>query len=190
MPRMLSKKVTDDIKAGVRKGQPKKQAVAIALAKAQNDILVGTDQITNVFSDMGISTAEAAKSLNILADVLGSSSRNVTITRRKGKNRDTARIEGKDIHGGHVSISPLGVKTFEIQVNFKDQSFLDSFQVGDRVTVSGKIVKKTLHLQIVDRKIQGEDVALLYLEDRFRSYLVKHPETEEENLDILHELSQ
>ena len=140
---------------------------------------------------LGISAEEATKAFQSLAELLGgSSARNVTITRRKSKNRDSARIEGKDIHGGHVSISPSGVKTFEILVNIEDKFLLCPFQVGDRVIVSGKFVKEALHLQVVDRKIQTGDACLLYLEDRFRSHLVQYPETEEENLDILHELSQ
>ena len=152
--------------------------------------LTSIGQLAKAFGDSGISAEEATKSLNVLADVLGSSSRNVILTRPKGKNRETIRIEGKDIHGGHVSISSSGVKTFEVQVNFENKFLLDQFQVGDRVVLSGKIVKKRLNLQIVDRKIQAGDVALLYLEDRFRSHLEKQPETEEEGLDILHELSQ
>jgi len=142
-------------------------------------------------SQVGVSAEEAAAAFKALGAVIGSSPRNIVLTRPKGKNRDTARIEGKDIHGGHVSVSPRGVKTFEVLVNYEDRFILNPFQVGDRVIMSGKLVPKKLNLQIVERKIDHTDRALLIMEDQVLAHRRKPPpETEEEALDIMHELRQ
>jgi len=143
-------------------------------------------------SKLGVSAKEAAEAFKALGEVLGGVTKEVTLTRPKDKNRDTARIEAKHIHGGHVSVSASGVKTYEVHIDYTDRFILNPFQVGEHVIMSGKGVPNRLHLQIVDRKIQG-DLALLTLEDRVdpgRAFKSRPPETEEEGLDIGHELNQ
>jgi len=142
------------------------------------------------FQAMGASAEEAAAGFQALAGALGSSPRNVVLTRRKTKNWPSARIEGKDIHGGHVSVDAFGQKTFEILIKFSDWDRVYPFEAGDTVQMSGKIVKEKISLQVSDKKRQG-DMVLLYLKDQINPALRKPPpETEEENLDILYELRQ
>ena len=184
MARNLSKKVTDAIRAGVGK----KGAIAIAPVEAKD--LWGTGRLAQSLKGMGVSAEDATAAFNALTDALGDKSRGVILTRPKGRGNDfTARLEAKDIHGGHVSISPTGIKTFEVYVNYTDRGILNPFQINDHVIMSGKEIDPVLHLTIVDRKIDYTDRALLILENRPPPR--KPPsETEEENLDILYELSQ
>jgi len=150
------------------------------------------DMLDLMFSNInsfGVSAQQASDALSALATALGSASaRDITLTRPKGKNRPfTNRIEAKDIHGGHVSIDANGNRKFEVTVNFDDRFILNPFQVGDHVIMSG--AGKTLHLRITDRKIQ-QDIAMLFLEEGSKLDPRPPPETEEESLDIMHELSQ
>jgi len=137
----------------------------------------------------GVSAQQASDALKSLGTALGSAhTRDITLTRPKGKNRPfTSRIEAKDIHGGHVSIDAHGNRSFEVTIDYTDRFILNPFQVGDHVIMSG--AGKTLHLRITDRKIQ-QDIALLYLEEGSHMPPNAPPETEEESLDIGHELNQ
>jgi len=139
---------------------------------------------------MGVSAEEAKLGFEAIANLLGSSPRNVVLARRKTKNRPPARIEGRDIHGGHVSVDPSGVKTFEIQIKLSDRLSVPLFVVGDTVQMCGGTSMVKVSLQVSDMKRQG-DTVLLILKDQINPALRKPPpETEEEGLDIMHELKQ